>query len=91
MQTIIETKPQNNEVWYIHSVLAQCFLPYRNPKDAIHWIKENGKVAMVVTADAVKNQHGEFVTLGLPFGAKPRLFYPKYKRKLFADNRPSFP
>ena len=91
LQTIIETKPQNNEVWYIHSVLAQCFLPYRNQKDAIHWVKENGKVAMVVTADALKNQYGEFVTLGLPFGAKPRLFLSKIQTEAVRRQSPVIP
>ena len=24
--------PTGNDIWYIHTVLAQCFLPYRDPK-----------------------------------------------------------
>lgn len=40
LQTMIEASPQNSEVWCIHSVLAQCFLPYRNQKDTVHWVKE---------------------------------------------------
>ena len=91
LQTMIEANPQNNEVWYIHSVLAQCFLPYRNQQNAIHWVKENGNVALIVTADAVKNQNGDYVTLGLPFGAKPRLFLSKIQTEAIRRQSPVIP
>lgn len=51
VQTMVEADPLNSEVWYIHSVLAQCFLPYRNQKGVTHWVRENGKAALAVTAD----------------------------------------
>lgn len=77
VQTLIEADPMNNEVWFMHSTLAQCFLPYRDQKDVTHWVRENGKVGIAVTADSVKLPDGTYGTLGLPFGAKPRLFLSK--------------
>ena len=40
VQNIIEHDPLGHEKWYIHSVLAQCFLPYRDQKDQIFWNKK---------------------------------------------------
>lgn len=40
--------PDGNNIWYIHTVLAQCFLPYKDPKKA-HWQKQNGDYSIILT------------------------------------------
>lgn len=74
LQTIMENDPMGCETWYVHSVLAQCFLPYRDQKDQIFWNKKNGNCSIDVSAGRIETPTGEMKTLGLPYGAKPRLF-----------------
>lgn len=67
--------PKGEDVWYIHTVLAQCFLPYRNPKED-RWRRTNGDYSISLIAGDVKDPtspEGARV-VGLPYGAKPRLF-----------------
>jgi hypothetical protein len=58
---------------FLHTVLAQCGLPYREPGTR-DYIRENGKASLVVTAghlfDPVLKKP---VLQGIPYGAKPRL------------------
>ena len=64
----------HDDVWYIHTVLAQCFLPYRDPKTE-RWNRENGDFSIALIAGTIKNPGGKGVIVaGLPYGAKPRLF-----------------
>jgi len=65
--------PEQRDTWYIHTVLAQCFLPYRDPKTT-HWMKENGDVSIALTAGIVKSPEKGFYEAGLPYGVRPRLF-----------------
>jgi hypothetical protein len=62
-------------IGYIHTILTQCFLPYKDPK-APHWKRKNGKYSIILTAGFLDNpaEGGDIIPLGLPFGAKPRLF-----------------
>ena len=65
----------HTDIWYIHTVLAQCFLPYRNPKTD-RWRRQNGKFSISLIAGDVADPttpEGMRVA-GLPYGAKPRLF-----------------
>jgi len=91
MQTLVEKDIAKAEKWYVHSVLAQCFLPYRDQKDKTHWHKENGNIALTVTADTVKDENGKFRVLGLPFGAKPRLFLSKIQTEAIRNQSPVIP
>lgn len=70
-----ETALTSDNVWYIHTVLAQCFLPYTDPK-AHHWKKQNGTYGIILTAGPVSDPRDSkgIIEVGLPFGAKPRLF-----------------
>jgi hypothetical protein len=56
-------------------VLAQCFLPYRDPKTE-RWHRKNGEFSILLTAGALEDGKAPegFRVIGLPFGAKPRLF-----------------
>lgn len=77
VQTMIEADPLGHEKWYIHSVLAQCFLPYRDQKDELFWTRKNGNVTLDIAAGRIENAQGDMEVLGLPFGAKPRLLLSK--------------
>jgi hypothetical protein len=67
--------PTGNDIWYIHTVLAQFFLPYSDPKTR-DWTRKNGDFSIALTAghvDDPKTKSGMRI-IGLPYGAKPRLF-----------------
>jgi hypothetical protein len=69
------TNLDHSDIWYIHTVLAQCFLPYRDPKIR-DWTRKNGDFSIALSAGHVEDQRAEggFRIAGLPYGAKPRLF-----------------
>ena len=71
----MQALPVSDDIWYIHTVLAQCFLPYRDPKTR-DWIRQNGNYNIALTAGHVKDPDvpGGMRIVGLPYGAKPRLF-----------------
>lgn len=60
---------------YQHSVLCQTCLPYRNPGDSERrWTRKNGFLTLEIDAGrAFDNRVADFVDVGLPYGAKPRL------------------
>ena len=64
-----------DSILYLHTVMCQTGLPYRNPGDDVReWERVNGAVHMAVTAGkAMHPELGRFVSLGLPYGTKPRL------------------
>ncbi len=64
--------------WYAHTVLTQCFLPYRDPKTR-DWERHNGDVSIFLTAGLIRIPQSVAAPprsqiAGLPYGAKPRLF-----------------
>src|SRR2546430_4506676 len=70
-----ETPLPSADIWYIHTVLTQCFLPYKDPKTD-RWRRQNGTFSISLIAGDIKDPttpEGMRVA-GLPFGAKPRLF-----------------
>lgn len=62
-------------IFYQHTVLCQTSLPYKNPGDDIfEWERRNGFIHMRVEArKALDPETSEWIRLGLPWGAKPRL------------------
>jgi hypothetical protein len=75
LQQRMQALPSSNDIWYIHTVLAQCFLPYRDPK-ADRWHRKNGDYSIFLIAGNIEDpREKEGVRVaGLPYGAKPRLF-----------------
>lgn len=65
----------NMDIGFTHSVFAQCFLPYRDPK-APHWVRRNGQYSIIIDAGTLThpslNEPGR--VMGLPYGSRPRLF-----------------
>lgn len=46
--------PTGDDIGFIHTVLAQCFLPYRDPKQR-DWQKISGDYAIILTSGTVQN------------------------------------
>jgi hypothetical protein len=69
------TDLSHENVWYIHTVLAQCFLPYRDPKTD-RWQRKNGNFSIMLAAGDVEDAQSTtgYRNVGLPYGPKPRLF-----------------
>jgi hypothetical protein len=67
--------PDPNELRYLHTVLAQCGLPYRAPSPQLRdYIRKNGVVSLVVTSGYLTNpETGDEELQGIPYGAKSRL------------------
>ena len=63
------------EIAFQHTVLCQTSMPYQNPgKDVLRWERKQGNVYLLINAgEALNAETEEYVQLGLPFGAKPRL------------------
>ena len=64
---------------FLHSVLAQCSLPYREPRmkdgdKAVEYRVTNGRASVVLQSGYLADpKTGELVKQGLPFGTRPRL------------------
>jgi hypothetical protein len=58
---------------FLHTVLAQCGLPYREPATR-DYIRENGRASLIISAGHLLDPKTRKPTLqGIPYGAKPRL------------------
>jgi replication initiator protein len=73
---LLEPCPEHDrEICFQHSVLCQTGLPYRDPGNDVHkWQREQGTASLLITAGEARNPRThEWVQVGLPWGAKPRL------------------
>jgi hypothetical protein len=86
------TDLDHSDVWYIHTVLAQCFLPYRDPKTR-DWMRENGKYSIILSAGVTKDLRNpkQLMEVGLPYGAKPRLFQSYICTQVIKQQSPVIP
>jgi hypothetical protein len=75
LQERTENPLNSDSIGYVHTILAQCFLPYKDPH-VNHWKRKNGRYSIILTAGFLDDpvEGGDIIPLGLPFGAKPRLF-----------------
>ena len=75
VREVIENDPTGPEnLQHIHSVLALCGLPYRDPGEAREFFREYGRNSLSLLAGRLKNPAtGEMEPQGLPFGPKARL------------------
>jgi len=60
---------------YLHVVLAQCGLPYREPESSLPFYeKRNGRTSLILTPGVLLHPQTRKPTMqGIPYGAKPRL------------------
>ena len=72
--SMLEDGLSHQDRWYIHSVLAQCFLPYRNPS-ANEWVRASGDYGIAIQSGIIPDPGSPEGAkhAGMPFGAKPRL------------------
>lgn len=63
------------ELRFLHVVLAQCGLPYREPESGLQFYeKRNGRTSLVLTPGVLLDPKTRKATMqGIPYGAKPRL------------------
>ena len=75
VREVIENEPTGPEnLQHLHSVLALCGLPYRDPGDARDFVREYGRNSLSLSAGRLKNPvTGEMELQGLPYGPKARL------------------
>ena len=92
LQERTESTLTHDDVWYIHTVLAQCFLPYRDPR-ALSWTRSNGDFSIGLMAGHVKDPtaEGGMRIAGLPYGPKPRLFQAFICTKVIKHQSPVIP
>lgn len=70
----IATEPASISLAFIHTVLCQTYLPYRDPGSEVReWMRTNGSINLMVQAGAAQRPDRGLVKVGLPFGPKPRL------------------
>ena len=60
---------------YLHVVLAQCGLPYREPETSLQFYeKKNGRTSLILTPGVLLDPKTRKASMqGIPYGAKPRL------------------
>jgi hypothetical protein len=75
IREVIENEPAGPEnIQHIHSVLALCGLPYREPKGLTNVFREYGRNTLAISAGRLTNPlTGEMEMQGLPYGPKARL------------------
>jgi hypothetical protein len=62
------------ELCFQHSVFCQTGLPYRNPKGAREWDRQNGNAVLHIDAGFLFNPRThKYEPVSLPWGPKPRL------------------
>ena len=54
LQERTTTALSHEDIWYIHTVLAQCFLPYKDPKTR-DWTRKNGNFSIFLTAGMIED------------------------------------
>ena len=76
-ETRIENPIEQDDIRYVHSVLALCALPYRKPPDDLNiYTRSYGHMSLSVQAGVLGNpETGEAVRQGLPYGPKARLLH----------------
>jgi hypothetical protein len=87
-----ETPMESQDIWYLHTVLTQCFLPYRDPKSDT-WERHNGDFSIALVAGHLKDPTTEKTLrrVGLPYGPKPRLFQSYICMKAVKNQSPVVP
>ncbi len=75
LRAVIESEPTGPEnIQHIHSVLALCGLPYKEPKGEREFFREYGRNTLSIIAGRLTNPAtGQMELQGLPYGPKARL------------------
>jgi hypothetical protein len=87
-----ETPLESQDIWFLHSVLTQCFLPYKDPKTD-RWQRTNGDFSISLVAGDIRDLQTDtpLRSVGLPYGPKPRLFQSYICMKAIKHQSPVVP
>ena len=77
-------------ITFQHTVLCQTCMPYRDPGDSTRvWERQQGMISLRIEAGSVRDPTAhEYVDIGLPFGAKPRLILAHLNREALRQGSP---
>ena len=72
---LITPPDEKQEICFQHSVICQTGLPYRDLGNNVHeWQRDQGSASLLLVSGKVRNpESGQWVNVGLPWGAKARL------------------
>ncbi len=75
LRSVMESEPATpDNIQHIHSVLALCGLPYKEPKGEREFFREYGRNTLSIIAGRLTNPvTGQMEVQGLPYGPKARL------------------
>jgi transposase InsO family protein len=67
-----ETPMESSDIWYLHTTLCQCILPYQDPKTD-EWQCTNGDFSIALVAGHIRDPESDqpLQRVGLPYGPKP--------------------
>jgi hypothetical protein len=87
-----ETPMESSDIWYLHTTLCQCFLPYQDPKTD-EWQRTNGDFSIALVAGHLRDPESDqpLRRVGLPYGPKPRLFQSYICMKAIKHQSPVVP
>jgi hypothetical protein len=60
------TPLESADIWYLHSTLCQCFLPYKDPKTDT-WERRNGDFSIAIVAGHVRDPRSDQTASRFPF------------------------
>ncbi|MEM6338968.1 MAG: replication protein RepA [Pseudomonadota bacterium] len=66
-------KGEIKDAMFLHSVLCQAFLPYRDPKANFYQRKQGKAVLLLESGKVLDNKTGNYIDYGLPYGARARI------------------
>src|SRR5512144_483087 len=77
-------------ITFQHTVLCQTSMPYRDPGDATRvWERQQGMISLRIEAGSVRDPTAhEYIDIGLPYGAKPRLILAHLNREALRQGSP---
>jgi hypothetical protein len=81
---------QQEGITFQHTVLCQTCMPYRDPGDSTRiWERQQGMISLRIEAGSVRDPMAhQYVDIGLPYGAKPRLILAHLNREALLQGSP---
>ncbi len=72
--SILQKSGEIEDAAFLHSILCQTFLPYKDPGEVREYLKVQGNAHLLLKAGELFNARAKtFQQVGLPYGAKARL------------------
>ncbi len=68
-----ESAKEAGKIGYMSRSLIQATMPHKDPGNIQAWIRKNGCFQMILQPGLIVDKNGEPISLGIPYGTKPRL------------------